>query len=172
MGGLVTSSRADSTGRDCDVVLHAPDPDLQPMPHYGTLGPASDMAQIVLAGSIPDGRRISALPWLHLGAAMVGIFVALLVSSGRNYRALWKQPVHQLRQRQSSALLPVSLSDRDLDRRKPQEQAEILLERAIAHTDIVPAQTEAEIEARLDRWRGKLKWDAELGQLNCCSQLR
>jgi HEAT repeat protein len=49
--------------------------------------------------------------------------------------------------------------------RRPQEQAKILLERAISGRDRAPAQTEAEIEARLDSWQGKLHWDAELGRL-------
>lgn len=69
---------------------------------------------------------------------MVGIVAALLVTSGRNSGALGQRSSHQVSQRQSSTLIPASLSDRDLDRRKPQEQAELLLERAIARTDMVP----------------------------------
>jgi hypothetical protein len=107
----------------------------------------------------------SRVPWLHLGAVIVGVLVALLVSGGRSLGALRQKNSRQFTQSQSSSLLPVSLSDRDLDRRPPQEQARILLERAISHTDQAPAQTEAEIEARLDRWQGKLQWDAELGRL-------
>jgi HEAT repeat protein len=74
-------------------------------------------------------------------------------------------------------------SDRDLDRQRPQKQAEILLERAVSrsdgaanqdgdrdidsdsHTDRDKAQAEAQIAARLDAWRGKLKWDSQLGEL-------
>jgi hypothetical protein len=105
----------------------------------------------------------SRLPWLHLVAVIVGVLVALLVSGSRSSGALRQENSRQFPQRQSSGVLTVSLSDRDLDRRQPQEQAKILLERAIS--DRASAQTEAEIEARLDRWRGKLHWDAELGQL-------
>jgi HEAT repeat protein len=51
---------------------------------------------------------------------------------------------------------------------KPQRQAEILLEQAVSHshgeakTDI---ETKARIDARVESWRGKLKWDSQLGQL-------
>jgi hypothetical protein len=62
-----------------------------------------------------------------------------------------------------------TVSDRDLDRQRPQKQAEILLERAVTRSEGTEnqgqAQAEAQIEARLDAWRGKLKWDAQLGEL-------
>lgn len=105
----------------------------------------------------------SRLPWLRLTAVIVGVFVALLVSGSRNSGLLRHENSHQFSQRQTPGLLPVSLSERDLDRRKPQEQAKILLESAIS--DRAPAQTESEIEGRLDRWQGKLHWDTELGRL-------
>jgi len=107
----------------------------------------------------------SRFPWLHLAAVVVGVLVALLVSGSRSSGALRHENSHQFSHRQTSGVLPVSLSDRDLDRRQPQEQAKILLERAIRRTDHAPDQTQAEIEARLARWRGKLHWDAELGRL-------
>ena len=107
----------------------------------------------------------SRFPWLHLAAVVVGVLVALLVSGSRSSGALRHENSHQFSHRQTSGVLPVSLSDRDLDRRQPQEQAKILLERAISGTERAPAQTEFEIEGRLDRWQGKLHWDAELGQL-------
>jgi hypothetical protein len=114
---------------------------------------------------VPRENVSSRLPWLHLLAVIVGILVALLVSGGRSSGALRQENSRQFSQRQSSSLLPVSLSDRDLDRRQPQEQAKILLERAIGRAAGAPAQTEAEIEVRLDRRRGKPHWDAELGEL-------
>jgi hypothetical protein len=112
---------------------------------------------------VPQESVISRLPWLHLAAVIVGVLAALLVSESRSSGALRQESSRHFSQRQSSGVLTVSLSDRDLNRRQPQEQAKILLERAIS--DRAPVQTEAEIEARLDRWRGKLHWDAELGQL-------
>ena len=107
----------------------------------------------------------SRVPWLHLATVIVGVLVALLVSDSRSSGLLRHENSHHFSQRRTSGVLPVSLSDRDLDRRLPQEQAKILLERAISLTDRAPVQTEAEIEARLDRWQGKLHWDAELGRL-------
>jgi hypothetical protein len=105
----------------------------------------------------------SRFPWLHLAAVIVGVLVALLVSGSRSSGALRHENSHQFLHRQTPGVLPVSLSDRDLDRRQPQEQAKILLESAIS--DRSPAHTEAEIGARLDSWQGRLHWDAELGRL-------
>ena len=53
-------------------------------------------------------------------------------------------------------------TDRDLDLQRPQKQAEILLERAVSGS----AGATTLIEARIDAWRGKLKWDSHLGQLS------
>ena len=53
-------------------------------------------------------------------------------------------------------------TDRDLDLQRPQKQAEILLERAVSGS----AGATTQIEARIDAWRGKLKWDSHLGQLS------
>ena len=100
-----------------------------------------------------------------LGRRDWGVLAALLVSESRSSGALRQESSRHFSQPQSSGVLTVSLSDRDLSRRQPQEQAKILLERAIRGTDRASAQTGAQIEARLDRWRGKLHWDAELGQL-------
>src|SRR6266849_6193214 len=63
------------------------------------------------------------------------------------------------------AALAASRRDRDLDRQRPQRQAEILLERAASRTDGATGQAEAQVEARLDGWRGKLKWDPQLSDL-------
>jgi HEAT repeat protein len=143
--------------------MHWPDARLQSMPECGT--PDAISTQPAQANSSAAIDQISSLPWLHLCAVIVGVLVAMLVSSRQNSGALWEKPIHEFPQRQGSGLLPISLSDSDLDRRKPQEQAEILLERAIAQRGALPAQTQAEIEARLYLWRGKLRWNAELGQL-------
>jgi HEAT repeat protein len=53
----------------------------------------------------------------------------------------------------------------DLDRQDAQKQAEILLERAVSRSDGATNEAEAQIEARIDAWRGKLKWDSQLGDL-------
>lgn len=58
-------------------------------------------------------------------------------------------------------------ADPELDGQKPQRQAEILLERAVSRSEEGTSQSQAQIDidARLDGWRGKLKWDAKLGDL-------
>jgi HEAT repeat protein len=104
---------------------------------------------------------------------ILGIGVALLVSSAGGPASLWGRITDPFSPRQNSDVFSANLSDRDLDRQKPQKQAEILLERAVSRSDgalsqnedQIKAQVEAQIEARIDRWRGKLKWDSQLGQL-------
>ena len=50
-------------------------------------------------------------------------------------------------------------------KRQAQIQAEILLERAVARSDGSADPIAAQIAARTDAWRGKLKWDARLSEL-------
>lgn len=64
----------------------------------------------------------------------------------------------------NSRVTSTAFSDRDLDLERPQKQAMILLERAMSRSDEMD-QTEAQIEARADAWRGKLQWDSQLGDL-------
>jgi HEAT repeat protein len=68
-------------------------------------------------------------------------------------------------QMKSPGISSVLSADYDLDRLKPQKQAEILLERAVARSHGDADQVEAQIESRVEAWRGKLKWDAQLGEL-------
>jgi HEAT repeat protein len=99
--------------------------------------------------------------------------VALLVSSAGGPGALWGRITPLLSLQTDSSAPSSTLSDRDLDRQRPQKQAEILLERAVSRSEGVEsqgqaqaqAQAESQIESRLDAWRGKLKWDAQLGEL-------
>ena len=107
---------------------------------------------------------------LHSIAIMVGVGLALLVSSGGGPVALWgKISSTAAPQNKSSQSSAAAYSDRDLDRQKPQKQAEILLERAVSRSDGATTQTEdqieAQIEARIDAWRGQLQWDSQLGDL-------
>jgi hypothetical protein len=50
---------------------------------------------------------------------------------------------------------------RQLDRMKPQNQAETLLELAVAHNEGAIRQ----ISSRVSRWQGKLKWDSQMAAL-------
>ncbi len=102
---------------------------------------------------------------LHSIAMAVGVVFALLVSSGGGPVAVWGKTTALFSSRQNSEVSSALLSEPDLDRQRPQKQAEILLERAVSHSDGSPNQIEAQIEARVESWRGKLKWDSQLGDL-------
>ena len=92
---------------------------------------------------------------------MAGIGLALAVSSAGGINAVWGKLSAPFSSRKNPSVSSALPSDRDLDRQKPQKQAEILLERAMARSDGATAQ----IEARVDAWRGQLQWDAQLGEL-------
>lgn len=103
--------------------------------------------------NLPDQRPPFAnLPLLHFVVMMVGVGCALLVSSAGGPSALWGKTT-------------TVFSERDLDLERPQKQAEILLERAVSRDDGAAARTKAEIDAHIAGWRGKLKWDSQLGDL-------
>jgi hypothetical protein len=114
---------------------------------------------------VPGQRLPSRNPrLLHFAAVIVGVVLALLVSSGGGPASVWGKTIGVFsRQRHSQPT--AKLSDRDLDRQRPQKQAEILLERAVSRSDGATARTEAQIAARIDTWRGKLTWDSQLGDL-------
>jgi hypothetical protein len=167
------------------------DPRLQPTPDYGTLEPGCDLAKShalpspaltlpipAAAGASGPGRRSRVnLRLLHLAAMMVGIGFAWLVSSGGGRVAVWEKITGLFSPQTISPVSSTLFSERDLDRQRPQKQAEILLERAVSHSDgaanqsgaqteaRIGAQTEAQIEARIAAWRGKLNWDSQLGDL-------
>jgi len=147
----------------------APDPRLQPTPDYGTLGPGSDVAKSTVPAA-PGGVRNSQRPAgnvraLQLLAMMGGIAAALLVSSGGGLAATWEKISGMFSSPKKSAAGYASPSDRDLDRQRPQKQAEILLARAVSHNGGSQAEAEAQIQARLDAWHGKLHWDSQLSDL-------
>ena len=152
--------RPNLPGKECKA--DSLDPRLQPTPDYATLGPGSDVASKPIPGP-PDSGRVPPLTlrFLHFGAIIVGIAAALLVSSSGGMGAVWEKFSRPFSSRENTSISSSIASDRDLDRQKPQKQAEILLERAVARSDGATNQ----IEARVDAWRGKLKWDAQLGQL-------
>lgn len=109
--------------------------------------------------------RISRL--LHVVAMMTGVGLVLVVSIAGGPIALWGKISSPAATQSHSLLASPAFSDHDLDMERPQKQAEILLERAVmvSRSDVSPDQTEAQIGARVDAWRGKLKWDAQLGDL-------
>ncbi len=95
-------------------------------------------------------------------AMMAGIGLALAVSSAGGTGAVWGRLFNSFSPRKNLSVSSARPSDyRDLDRQKPQQQAEILLERAMARSDGATGQ----IESRVEGWRGKLVWNERLGEL-------
>ncbi len=102
---------------------------------------------------------------LHSVAMMVGVAFAFLLSMGGGPVAVWGKTTGLFSSRQNSEVSTSELSASDLDRQRPQKQAELLLERAVSHSDGDPNLIEAQIESRIDAWRGQLQWDEQLGDL-------
>jgi HEAT repeat protein len=96
---------------------------------------------------------------IHFVVTTVGVGLALVIS----ITALWGK-ISSPPATASNSATSAAFSDRDLDFERPQKQAVILLERAVSRSDEMD-QTEAQIEARVDAWRGNLKWDSQLADL-------
>src|ERR1700735_3702001 len=141
------------------------DPRLQATTDYERLGSSSDLRSKQVAGR-PDSRRTPVLGArvLRVAVMMAGIGLAVAVSSGGGLGKVWERFSDPLSSKRNSGISSVSPSS-DIDRQRPQRQAEILLERAVARSDGATNQ----IEARVDAWRGKLKWDAQLGELTAAA---
>jgi len=132
-----------------------PDPRLQPTPDYGTLGPASDITGLG-PGQETVAQRRSASPFAHVFAALVGMVAALVVGMLGHKHAIWpKLPSSHPGQVAAASDL------HQLDRMKPQKQAETLLELAVGHSQGAVEQ----ISSRVDRWNGKVQWNAKIASL-------
>jgi hypothetical protein len=136
------------------------DPRLQPTPDYGTLGPGSD-----ISGSRPQSNPGPVRPPANarrfgpVFAVAIGLLLAVLTSSIGSAHAAWSRFENFLSLHEVS---PSSAKDsRQLDRMKPQKQAEALLELAVGHKDGAVDQ----ISSRVDRWQGKMTWDAQIATL-------
>lgn len=136
------------------------DPRLQPTPDYGTLGPGSDITAGRL-GAIPGAVRQPVNPrrFGPVFAAAIGVLLAVLVGNIGRAHAAWSSFANLFSVRGDA---PASAKDsRQLDRMKPQKQAEALLELAVGHSDGAVDQ----ISSRVDRWPGKVKWDSRIAAL-------
>jgi hypothetical protein len=139
----------------------ASDPRLQATPDFGTLGPGSDVEYTPVAGQDADRRQVSTKRLQIVAAMIAGIGLAVAVSGGGGMAAAFGKLSHPSTRRELAAVSTDGFTDRELDRQKPQKQAEILLERAVVRS----AGATNQIDERVDGWRGKLKWDAQLGAL-------
>ncbi|MGA8273759.1 MAG: hypothetical protein WB919_19510 [Candidatus Sulfotelmatobacter sp.] len=152
--------------QDGESVVMSSDPRLQPTPDYGTLGPGLDPPPTQISGcSDSDPRPSSGFRLLHFVVVMAGIGLAVAVSSAGGMATVWGKLTPQSSFNKDFEAASALSLDRDLDRQKPQKQAELLLERAMTRSDGGSDRVEAQIESRVDAWRGKLEWDSQLGQL-------
>jgi len=98
-------------------------------------------------------------------AIAIGILLAGLVGNVGSARAAWQRFAGLFSLRGNAAsdspAIPSASNSRELDRLKPQKQAEALLELAVGHSDGAVDQ----ISSRVDRWQGKLKWDSQIATL-------
>ncbi len=134
------------------------DPRLQPTPDYGTLGPGSDIA----AGGTGTGQRPRvASRFALLFSVAIGVLLAILTTSIGSTRSAWPRFAHLFRGEAVSRPPVVATSSSQLDRLKPQKQAEALLELAVGRSDAAIDQ----ISSRVDGWQGKLQWDSQMATL-------
>ena len=132
------------------------DPRLQPTPDYGTLGPGSDVVADATAKPGSPRKQAPVLGMIVAGA--IGMFAAFLFAGSRTPHPVWKQTV----QPSSRTASPASEKDLgQLDRMKPQKQAETLLELAVGHSQGAVEQ----ISSRVDRWNGAVEWNPQIATL-------
>ena len=133
------------------------DPRLQPTPDYGTLGPGSDIAASGTQANSGSARQ-SASPqrYAAIFAASIGVLAALVAGNIGNAHAAWER-LFSVREN-----APASAKDvRQLDRMRPQKQAETLLELAVSNNESAMDQ----ISSRVDRWQGKVQWSPQIATL-------
>lgn len=144
------------------------DAHLQPTPDYGTLcqdaalKPSAIEAQFIESQS--KAARPGSVKFRILCAAITGMVAALVVSKAGGMGAVWNK-FSPSPPRKEFVRYSEVISDKEIDGQKPQRQAEILLEQAVAHADHAPALTAAKIESRVGSWQGKIQWDAQLADL-------
>jgi hypothetical protein len=147
----------------------------QPTPDYGTLGPGSDVASGAANSPAPAVKpQANAIRVGPLFAIAVGVLLAVLVGSVGKARAAWQrfagllstagtsQPISRTATTRSNARPGIATKDvNQLDRLKPQQQAETLLELAVGNSEGAVDQ----ISADVDSWRGRLQWSPRIATL-------
>lgn len=149
-------TESSSFGPDAPAPVAPPlDPRLQPTPDYGTLGPGSDIAAF--------GRNSSQAPtpkpsprFVQLIAIMIGMCGAIVAGTIGRAHSAWSDLFGGLQNQ------PATSKDlRQIDRMKPQKQAETLLELAVGHS----AGAVDQISSRVDHWQGKVQWNSQIATL-------
>ena len=136
------------------------DPRLQPTPDYGSLGPGSDLARMYRAPSQPaqGPRSVRPSALLQLMVMLAGAAIAIGISASGGSSALWTRMAAVFSPHSN---LATTAAPHDLDRMKPQAQAETLLEQAVNRS----TEANEQIAQRVPRWRGRLQWDSQLSAL-------
>jgi HEAT repeats len=138
------------------------DPGQQPTPDYGALGPGADVAGFGTRPNLAAPGKISPES-LRLAAFVIGIAAALLAGAIRTVSSarfdLQSLLASNQKRRASANDMP------QLDRMKPQKQAETLLELAVRNT----AGANEQISARANRWPGKVQWNPQIQTLTAAA---
>jgi HEAT repeat protein len=129
------------------------DPRQKATPDYGSVGPSSDLQ--------PD-RSLDprAGSWRVLFAVATGILLAMPLATS-TARGAWRGIGQFLSWHAKPTVSRTITSDRDLDHQDAQQQAELLLQRAVNRDDGATDQ----ITARAERWQGKLQLSSQLNGL-------
>jgi HEAT repeat protein len=148
------------SGRTFEVQVKRPDAP----PHYGTLGPGADVA---LGG--PDAAKPTRSPSTNARLRPIaiagGILLAILVRDLGNPALPHQGNALFSRTGTTSTRISATSDPAQLDRLSPQKQAVSLLELAVHNSDGAVGQ----IFARVDRWRGRLKWDPQISALSAAA---
>ncbi|MGA7217973.1 MAG: HEAT repeat domain-containing protein [Candidatus Sulfotelmatobacter sp.] len=135
---------------------------------YGTLGPGSDLkksssASAASASIADDSRcesRVRKARWYQIAAVAAGAGCALLFSGGAGSSA-WEKISGMFVVQEEAGAPAKEFSDPEIERQRPQKQAELLLARAVSRNDGASEQ----IQERAEKWRGKIRWNSQLSDL-------
>lgn len=137
---------------------------LPPQSAFGAPGSGSDVERSE-PSTAPTQDRPLARSVGPAAAVAAGVLLVVLVGGVGTARAAWKHITVLFSA--SGNVAAGSASDfvandlEQLDRLDPQNQAEVLLERAVGESEGAVEQ----ISSRLDRWQGKIKWNSEIATL-------
>ena len=131
----------------------ATDPRLQPTPDYGRLGPGSDI-RIAPPDAIPSRPSVKPAARGPIIAVALGASLAALAAGVRSARPSSPR-ITDLFSFSKPPLISSSKDFGQLNRMKPEAQAEALLRLAVANSDGATEQ----IFSRVEAWRGKLNWE-------------
>lgn len=135
------------------------DPRLQPTPDYGTLGPGSDIGSLSSGPDRPSPTK-AAPRLVQLLAAAFGMFFAIVGGTIARVHPDWPGATSLFSGRDSQRATSKDL--RQIERMKPQQQAETLLELAVGHS----AGAVEQISSHVDRWHGRLHWTSQIASLS------